>query len=167
MEIMNYQNIKGNVKRRLIDLSTGEIVQSDEHHNMIVNTGRYNILKMLNGEGIGLQITQCSVGSGGALVETDPFTPIPPTPTDVALVDQKYISNIGDSFYNGAAEPYNSLTFATAFLSSDVNAMINEVGLWLTGGILFARHTFPTMYMMADKGYSLEIDWTFEFDTGI
>jgi len=42
--------------------------------------------------------------------------------------------------------------------------MVNEVGLWLSDDSLFARHTFPTMYLMADKGYSMEVDWTFEFD---
>ena len=53
------------------------------------------------------------------------------------------------------------------FKSTDVDMIVNSVGMVMNADAktpenLFSKHTFPWMYLKADRGYSLEIIWTFD-----
>lgn len=59
-----------------------------------------------------------------------------------------------------------SIRYFILFKSSEVNMIVNCCGMVMcndpkTSENLFSKHTFPYMYLMADRGYSLEIVWTF------
>lgn len=60
-----------------------------------------------------------------------------------------------------------AIRYYTLFKSTDVNMIVNAVAMVMdadpkTNERLFSKHTFPWMYLKADRGYSLEIIWTFD-----
>lgn len=162
--ISDTMNLKGNVLINLIENKTGTIVETIENHNLIVKTGRSELIKLLAGQ-LGSNtgaIKQCSVGKGGADVST-PFTPIAPTAADTALLQAVRKQDVG-SVAVDLASTNPRVTFTTLFNCADVNSLVNEAALWFENStIMFARYTFKTVPLEADAGMSMEIIWTIEF----
>lgn len=162
--ISDTMNLKGNVLINLIENKTGTIVETIENHNLIVKTGRSELIKLLAGQ-LGSNtgaIKQCSVGKGGADVAT-PFTPIAPTAADTALLQAVRKQDVGFVAID-LASTNPRVTFTTLFNCADVNSLVNEAALWFENStIMFARYTFKTVPLEADAGMSMEIIWTIEF----
>lgn len=146
---------------RLID-KDGNLIDEYTDHNLIVRMGRNQIIRFLANM-VTAGITSCAVGTGGVNI-SDAFSPISPNETDIALVAEVPLSRKGiDSVALGDGATPTSLTFTTLFTSANVNAIVSEAGLFFNNGSLFARYTFPSMYLRSDKGYSLEISWVIQF----
>lgn len=161
---MDYESklaICGKVEKIL--RSGDDVIERHIDHNLVVNVGKSGLLRML-AEGISAKADKIAIGSGG-VAEGNPFIPIAPLATDRALAKQVMQKTIDTHTYeydvNGKVV---SVTFKTLFISSEVNAIVSEVGIIMNNLDMFARHTFPSMYLGADKGYSLEILWTFLFE---
>lgn len=157
----------GRVSKILRDRD-GNVVQEHTSGNLVVNVGKNYLLKLLTGDTAGTFIASLAVGTLG-VSSGDQFTPIMPTISDTGLAGP--ISGSGgikavDSYtYNGTS-PQTSVTFKAVFSSSDVNQIVSEAVLQFNNSgtaVIFARHTFPAMYLRNDKGYSLEVSWTIAF----
>ena len=151
-------SIKGRVQKILRD-ENGSIVQLHDDHNLVVNIGIEKLLKLIMGSYTGT-VAKCSVGSGGAPSD-NAFAPISPTVSDTGLTTFVMSKLIGTSVLNGAS-PSTSATFTTLFTSVEANCLANEVALLFADNSIFAKHTFPTMYLKNDRGYSLEVIWTIQ-----
>jgi len=144
----------------------GTIISEYENHNHIVRVGRSALIRILGGffGTTAVRIDRCAVGTGG--VGTDPWVPIAPLDNDTALYNEVAGSrkNVDSITYGAGANP-TEMTITTLFTSEAVNAIVSEAGLYLNNGAqtLFARYTFPSMYLRNDKGYSLEIAWNIKF----
>ena len=140
----------------------GNIIDQYTNHNLIVEIGRAQIIKFLKGD-VSAGITKCSVGTNG-VDSNNAFSPISPKDSDTALYAEVTSArkNIDTVTYNEASSA-TQITFTTLFTSANVNAIVSEAGLFFTDGKLFARYTFPSMYLKNDKGYSLEISWVVQF----
>lgn len=157
-------NLRGNVVINIIDNETKAIIDTIENHNLIVKTGRSELVKML-GSQLGAntgKIKQCSVGKGGADIAT-PFSPIAPTAADTSLLQSVRKQDVG-SVVIDTASTNPKVTFTTLFNCADVNSIVNEAALWFENStIMFARYTFKTIPLEMDAGMSMEIIWTIEF----
>ena len=151
---------RGDVKITL--LKEGREVEVIENHNLIVKTGRTEMIKRLAGSSGLSSITKMSVGSGGAPTST-PFTPNTPVDADTALATPKYQKTIDTITPNlGATNP--QVTFTATFDSASVNSLVNESGLfWNDGTTIFARYCFKTVSLESGSGFSMRIDWTIQF----
>ena len=157
-------DMRGNVLINIIDNTTKKIVETIENHNLIVKTGRSELIKLLGDQLTGNtgRIKQCSVGKGGADIST-PFVPIAPTAADTALLQTVRRQDIG-SVVVDVTSTNPKVTFTTLFNCTDVNSIVNEAALWFdSSAIMFARYTFKTVPLEADAGMSMEIIWTIEF----
>jgi len=141
----------------------GNVIQEYTNRNTIVIVGRSKLIKMLTGDS-NSRITQCALGTKGVDSTIDPWIPIPPTENDTALYEEVVGSkkNIDSYIYEDGPRPL-SVTFTTLFRSEDVDAIVSEAALIFNDETMFARHTFPSMYLKADRGYSLEISWEIQF----
>ena len=152
-------DLKYNVGVTLRDRD-GNVVDSNIGHNLIMDNGKLELVKRLCGDSAGT-LNYCAVGTGG--VAGDPFTPIAPVSTATALNAEVFRSTFTSKTYglSGAS----NVVLSTIFLSTAVNNIISEAGLFMavTGGVMFARYTFPSMYLKMDRGFSLAIDWTIQF----
>ncbi len=153
----NWITMKGTPTLTLRD-ADGNIIQKYTSNNLIVKVGRSALIKLLTGD-LSSHITQCAVGTDG-VDAGDAFLPIAPTENDTALYAEVAGSrkNIDGYEYEVGTTP-TMVTFTTLFTSLDVNAIVSEAGLFFDDGTMFARYTFPSMYLKDDKGYSLEIAW--------
>lgn len=157
--------LKGSPALTLLD-KDGNVVQSHTSSNLIVRVGRSAIIRMLAGHFVAVtRVARCAVGTGGALPAT-PWTPIAPTESDLGLAAEVIASRKDvDGFVYGAGTYPVEVTFTTLFTSEAVNDVVSEAGLFLNdpSQTMLARHTFPSMYLRSDKGYSLEIAWNIRF----
>lgn len=76
------------------------------------------------------------------------------------------ITDTQNTMNNSSWSNVHSVRYYVLFKSSEVNMITNCVGMVMsndpkTSENLFSKHTFPWMYLMADRGYSLEIIWTY------
>lgn len=77
------------------------------------------------------------------------------------------ITDTQNTMANASWANVHSIRYYNLFKSSEVNMIVNCVGMVMssdpkTSENLFSKHTFPYMYLMADRGYSLEIIWTYK-----
>lgn len=152
---------KGNVKIKIIDKSTNEVIEELENHNLIVKKGRSELIKILTGQST-KKITKIAIGSGGAPSST-PFAPTPPTDNDAGLATAVKLQNINNTQIDlNATNP--KMIFTAIFDSAYVNSLVNECGLFFDdGATMFARHTFKTVPLDDSSNFTLEITWTIEF----
>jgi hypothetical protein len=154
-------NAKGNVRIRVFD-KDGKLVETIENHNLIVKSGRSELIKKIAGTSTLNKIGKCAVGNGGALQAT-PFNPISPVDGDTTLGAQVFIKDVGTAATDlSGTNP--QVTFTTLFTCAEVNSLVNECGLFFTDGTtIFARYTFKTVSLENTSGFSMEIDWTIQF----
>lgn len=142
---------------------SGEILCSYESSNLVLDTGRNALVKMLAGD-YSAKINAIELGTGG-VSEADPWTPIAPQSSDPGIlgplspVVQKNISGFE---YEAGYNP-DKIYFSVIFESYEVDAIVSEAVLKFEDGLPYARYTFPAAYLKADKGYSLEIIWASRF----
>lgn len=77
------------------------------------------------------------------------------------------ITDTQNTMLNTSWANVHAIRYYNLFKSSEVNMIVNCVGMVMnsdpkTSENLFSKHTFPYMYLMADRGYSLEIIWTYK-----
>jgi len=100
-------------------------------------------------------VAEIAVGDGGN-VPGDPFTPIPATEADAALVnelDRKAVATISKL---GS----NITEYVTSFLPGEGVGQLTEVGLFTTTNRMFARHTFG---VKVKNGTTLIVRWKVTF----
>lgn len=148
--------IIGRVEKIVRD-ADGKIVEFMPGENTVLNNGRIKLLKGLTGAS--LKITKCALGDGGTS-SSDAFVPEPPSPTDIGLKNPILTKNVG-SWIDTSTDDTVSLTFSTLFMSDEVDGVISEAAMILSDASTFSRHTFPSIYLKGDRGFSLEVRWTF------
>jgi hypothetical protein len=135
---------RGNV---LINLrnSSGEIIETIENHNLIVKTGRSELINQIAGQGTTTgRITKCAVGSNGAPA-ANPFSPVAPIDGDTGLATLVLMKDIG-AITVDTTQTNPKVTFTTLFTCTETNSLVNECGLFFADGItMFARYTFKTL----------------------
>ena len=186
-------DMHGYVTRNLYN-ERGELIESHNHENLIVNSGKSRIIRNIF-DGTDIRLVGCMIGrdvnSPMNLTNDSGWIPTDPKPTDTKA------TIIGDGSTNARQQGFNKIEFLdkggavlgyktgttntmassswmnvmavryyTLFKSSDVNMIVNAVGMVMsnddkTTELLFSKHTFPWMYLKADRGYSLEIIWTY------
>lgn len=154
---------KGTVTKKLIDNSTGKVVDESTDHNLIVKAGRSAMIKMLAGK-LTSSVTKMAVGAGGTEdLLANAFHPIPPEDGETKLKDPKLTVTItsGDPVLT---DTNPKVTFVALFNCADVRSLVNECALFFDDGTtMFARHTFDTVSLQEKSNFSLEISWTIEF----
>lgn len=141
----------------------GNIVNEICSSNLVVNSGRNGLLRLLTGD-YTQKITKIELGSGG-VAGGDPFVALPVSAADTALaspfapVIEKTISGYS---YDAGTFPTQG-HFSVIFDSAEVDKIVSEAALKFADGRLYARYTFPSVYLKSDKGYSLEIIWSVNF----
>lgn len=151
------------VPRLIVRDREGNIVDDFEGHNLVVNSGRNALLRFLMGD-YTLALTKIELGSGGATVG-DPFTPLPVSAADLTLAspfNPVVVKTITGKAYDAGTYPTKG-ELSVIFDSSEVNQIVSEAALKFSDNRLYARYTFPSVYLKADKGYSLEIIWSTNF----
>lgn len=78
-----------------------------------------------------------------------------------------YKTDTEDNMSLGRWKDVFAIRYYILFKSTDVDMIVNTVGMVMnadakTPETLFSKHTFPWMYLKADRGYSLEVIWTFD-----
>jgi hypothetical protein len=161
MHLEDSFHARGDVKISLF--KNGEFVETIENHNLIVKTGRSELIKRIANTSTLVSISKMSVGNGGAPSST-PFTPNTPTDSDTALAGaSKYQKSI-DTITPNLAVTNPQVTFSATFDSATVNSLVNEAGLfWNDGTTMFARYCFKTVSLESGSGFSMKIDWTIQF----
>lgn len=161
MKLKDNFSAKGEVHLKLICNKTGKIIDEMINRNLIVKTGRVEVINMLAGDATE-PITKMQIGSGGADPGT-PFIPIPPANSDMSLAESKGVSDISATIKDlDATNP--RVTFSALFSSLTIDSVVNEVGLFFhSNTVMFARHTFKTVPLDADSDFSLQVNWAIEF----
>ena len=186
-------DMHGYVTRNLYN-ERGELVESHSHENLIVDSGKSRIIRNIF-DGTDIRLVGCMIGrdvnSPMNLTNDSGWIPTDPKPTDTkATIVGDGSTNARQQGFNkiefldkgGAVLGCRTGTtntmvssswmnvmavrYYTLFKSSDVNMIVNAVGMVManddkTTELLFSKHTFPWMYLKADRGYSLEIIWTY------
>lgn len=152
---------KGIVTIKLFN-KNNELVETIKDHNLIVKTGRSELIKKIAGTSTLNKIGKCAVGSGGALPGSLQ-TPIAPTPGDTALYSRTLIKDIGSTVVD-TSQTSPKVTYTTLFTCSEINGNVNECGLFFTDGTtMFSRYTFKTVPLDLGSGFSMEIEWVIQF----
>ena len=140
----------------------GNVVKDFRDHNLVVNIGRNALVRILTGE-YSSRIAAVELGKGGTV--GDPWTPVNPTAADIGLTTplSPAVSKSISGFAYAAGTHPTSVDFSVIFESYEVDEIVSEAILKFLDGKIYARYTFPSIYLKADKGYSMEIIWTVQF----
>ena len=186
-------DMHGYVTRNLYN-ERGELIESHSHQNLIVNSGKSRIIRNIF-DGTDIRLVGCMIGrdvnSPMNLTNDSGWIPTDPKPTDtkativgdgstnarqqgfnkIEFLDKGgavlgYITGATNTMTSSSWMNVMAVRYYTLFKSSDVNMIVNAVGMIManddkTTELLFSKHTFPWMYLKADRGYSLEIIWTY------
>lgn len=141
----------------------GNTVQTIEDHNMVLNIGRNKLVRMLSGDYTGKYLKYIELGKGGTT--GDPWTPVEPAKTDIGLTTPLVpaVSKAVSGFDYGTDPVPTQVSFSIIFDSSEVNEIVSEAVLKFSDNSIYAKYTFPSVYLKADKGYSMEIIWMTKF----
>lgn len=148
--------------RLIVRDKDGEIIRDFTDGNLVLNSGRNALVQFLNGD-YAASISDIELGEGGT--SGDAWTPIEPLATDTGLntpfspAVEKGISGVE----YGTGTPPTQVSFSTIFESYEVDEIVNEAVLKFSDGKIYAKYTFPSVYLRQDRGYSLEIIWNIRF----
>lgn len=183
----------GHVTRNLYD-EKGSLIETHENENLIVDSGKNRIMRNIY-DGTPINLVGCLMGRDSNtpmnLTNDSGWIPEPPRPEDkkstivgdgttnarqqsfnkIEFLDKAgnvigYKTDTVDTMTNATWANVMSVRYYVLFKSSDVNMIVNCVGMIMdnnskTSENLFSKHTFPWMYLKSDRGYSLEIIWTY------
>jgi hypothetical protein len=122
---MKSLKVKGRFLMNVIDVASGEIIDRYEGNNLVVNSGKLNVCKLLGGDATGKKLTHISVGTN----------PTPPSLTDTAITGA-FSKAIDSVAYVGN----NIVQFIYSIAGTEANGItIQEAGLFNDSGVLFAR----------------------------
>ena len=126
------KDLVGILSVQVIDVATGKVLDSFTDKNLIVNTGKTNITKLLGGSG-GYPLNTVGVGTNATA----------PSVTDTALTPSSGNSVTVDSVtYPDALTVQFNFTIGTGVANC---LSINEFGLIDSNGNLFSRKTRATI----------------------
>jgi hypothetical protein len=127
----------------------GVLIEHDLDHNLIVNTARTNMAKLVAGEGTNRAITKIVFGTNGTA----------PSPDDTAITNP-LVKSISGFTYPTAT----SVQFTFTLTGAEANGMaIAEFGLRCADGSLFARKTRNGKVIEMDTDLELSGYWTILF----
>lgn len=145
----------------------GEKVYFDyfEKNNLVVKIGRAAVVDLILGESR-KKLTFIAWGRGGApeYPQGNPLDEFDVEDKDEALAEEviKKLLNPHERL-----EP-TRFRFTETLISDEVDSNINEAALVFRDvesgeESMFARITFPTIALLADKGFGIELAWTVNF----
>jgi len=115
----------GDFHLKIIEKATGQVLQTFEEKNLVVDLGKANVAKLLGGDVTGKAITQIGCGTGVNA----------PDSADLLLTNS-FIKNISSVSYPDAL----STTFHWTIEDTEANGKdLTEFGLFNSSGFLFAR----------------------------
>lgn len=120
--------LRGIFRMQCVEKGTGKVLFEMEDNNLVVTTGKTNMVKLLGGDAAGELVDTIGVGTSNTAAAVG----------DTALTGSftKALNTGGTSNVYGA----NSVTFGYEIETSEANGMtIWEFGLLNTSGILIAR----------------------------
>lgn len=159
-------NLYGFVTLRLIRES-GE-VQEYASNNTITYIGRHHLSRVVCGSQIAEDeraINVLKVSGGAVLEDGNHLNPTPTSFEDEGLFETdptkiKMFSLSVPVFNPVSNSVQSSATFTKLISSTDVDLLLNEMGLFFGAtGPIFAHYTFPTLDLRAESRNSLEISW--------
>lgn len=124
---MNNINIKGEFLMNVFKIINGEkhLIEKYSDKNLVVNTGKYALCRLLTGDNSNFFVNEIAFGEGTSI----------PHETDTTLLNE-YKRNIIDYTYTDM----NIVNFNWELLATEGNGlMITEYGLFANGNFLFAR----------------------------
>lgn len=126
---MTYEKLTaaGSVQINVIDVNTGQILQTETDKNLVVNLGRENVAKLIGGDPIGAAVTKIAFGDNDT----------PPNLEDTA------ITNPFTKAIDSVAYPApNKVQFSFSLGETEANGLnIYELGLITSENSLFSRKT--------------------------
>jgi hypothetical protein len=126
----------------------GELVETFEDRNMIMNNAKQALASLIAGDGAGKHIAQIAVGANGTA----------PTPDDTAL-KTPFVKNIAQAVYPQSGQ----VEFSWTLSPTEANGMsIREFGLLCADGTLFARRT-RDIPLQKKPDIALDGQWTIVF----
>jgi len=163
----NSEQIKSETKpkglpRLILRDRDGKILKDFSEGNLVLNSGRNALVQLLNGD-YSSSIDVIELGEGGTT--GDEWTVLEPSATDTDLntpFSPKISKSISGVEY-GSGSPATDINFSTIFESYEVDQVVSEAILKFADGRVYAKYTFPSVYLRQDKGYSLEIIWNVNF----
>jgi hypothetical protein len=137
--------LKGNFLCILRDVHGREISRIEDH-NLVVNNGRDNVLKLLGGDVAGLPITKIGAGTGTAAANV--------SDTGLTAGVLKTVSTV--TYGTG------TVTFKATFGTGDANGLaLSEFGLFNSGSVLFARKVNSSV-INKNNTFSFDVEWTIQ-----
>lgn len=121
-------SIKGVFHCKVIDVATGNVLEDYTDNNLVVNSGRTAVTRLLGGDVVNRSITQLAVGTN----------PAAPAATDSAPLTGEFKKALGTVTY----PTISSVRYDWTLEDTEANGMgIREFGLQTAGNVLFARKT--------------------------
>ncbi len=144
---MNKVSMKGNFQYNIIltlrDLDTGKILQIEEIHNILVNTGKSRIANLING-GSSTVFTDIAIGEDGTA----------PLVTDTALGNEskRSTATVSES-PSGTAKWEHLFTFASGEVFS-----LKEIGVFDSTTTMMNRATFSQIDVDSSKTLNATVE---------
>lgn len=141
--------LRGVFKMRCIEHGTGKVLHEFEDNNLVVNTGRTNLVKLMGGDPAGVVVDTIAVGTSN--------TPASVSDTSLTGAFTKAL-NTGV----GQANSYttNTVTFEYQIDTTEANGMtIWEFGLMTGTGILIARKVLSAS-IAKTSSFAITGTWT-------
>ena len=128
----------------LLVFRNGELIDEYVDTNLIVSRGRTNVVRLLGGDGSGLNVAKIGFGTNGSA----------PSPGNTALADA-YVKNLDGHSY---PDDY-SVLFSFSLGAGEANGkQIQEFGLLTSSGLLHARKVRGGV-LFKDSDLSLTGTW--------
>jgi hypothetical protein len=142
----DYHYMSGEFTMRVYRHVKGEkiLIETYEDHNLIVDSARAAVARLIAGDGTGKTINRIAFGTSGAV----------PTPDNTAITGAFVKTFIGHSY-----PVTGQVLFSWNLLTTEANGKgIREFGLLCADNTLFARKT-RTKPLEKDSDISLEGEW--------
>lgn len=141
---MDKLNIKGIFSLQIIDVATGKVMEEYQDKNLVVNTGRTAVTKLLGGDVVNRSITKIGFGINGTA----------PAPGDLTLTNT-FTKALGAVSY----PTISSVRWEWTLEANEGNGLaIAEMGLLCNNNDLFARKTREVI----NKNSSIRLVGTWE-----
>lgn len=141
---MDKLSIKGIFSLQIIDVATGKVLEEYQDKNLVVNTGRTAVTKLLGGDVVNRSITKIGFGINGTA----------PAPGDLTLTNT-FTKSLGAVSY----PTISSVRWDWTLEANEGNGLaIAEMGLLCNNNDLFARKTREVI----NKNSSIRLVGTWE-----
>lgn len=150
MQANDHFKINGALSIRLIDKVSGKVLRTEHFENLVVDTGKLNVAKLLGGDAAGEPVDKIGVGDSNTAAAV----------TDTALSNAFTRALNGNGSYAAVTYPANGqVQFAATILDTEANGTnIWEFGLFNTSSALIARKVLSTV-IAKTSSFSVEVEW--------